>query len=215
MRNLGNNHEMGSVISVGYEDGVAVYDVRANSGAIYKRIQLRAVGASVFPVVVGQRVHLMFPRGAYDLPYIVGADSQTITESTPVASGAEDYSPDSRDLRLQHHGSEINLSEESGVTLSSTSTLRVQLPAGGVCRVSSGGVSDNHTLSAQPFLDELYAYIAELETAVVNMQAHIAAITAALSLTLPTAAAAATPPSPSGASKQRAELTKNSALTIP
>lgn len=218
MKTIGNNFKTATVTAISYERGARVCDVRTNEGAHYRGVPIASVGASLYPVIVDQTVHLIFPAGRYDLPYVIGADAQHIPESTASAGGDEDYSPDSSDLVLRHAGQALSLSS-SGVTIAPTATARLQLPSGGRLRISEGGDADNQVLNADPFIDEIYAYIAFLEATILNMQTHLAVINSALSPTypaiVPTAPASVTPPPPSSASKVRAQSTKNAVIAIP
>ena len=92
---IGNNMITGTVTRVAFDDGPA-YDVQTNEGATYRGVKVRGVGASSYPVLVGQTVHMIRPRGAYDLPFITGADLLSIVEKTPDASASETYAPDAR-----------------------------------------------------------------------------------------------------------------------
>jgi hypothetical protein len=130
------------------------YDVRTNEGAIYRRVPLRSLGSSIHcPARVGDAVHIAFPRGRYDLPYIVGAE---IVEDV-----------------------------------------------------------ENEILRAQPFIDSLFSYIAELESTIVAMQAQLAEVSVATGLNLsPTFIEATTPPSSSSVAKREAEGTISPDLKI-
>lgn len=214
MKTIGNNFKTGTVVSIAFSDGGPRYAVRVNSGAIYRDVPLRAQGTSVFPVKVGQSVHLLFPAGAYDLPYIIGSDMGEVTRETSEAGVNEDYSPDSEDLQLTHEETTVSLSK-SGFTVNS-STARVQLESSGLFRVSKGGSAPQQVLNADGFLDELYTYIAELELTITALQAHVVAMSIQLGTeTLPTSAPAKRVLSPSTASKVRAQGTKNEHLRLP
>lgn len=218
MKTIGNNFRTGTVTAVSYDRGSAVFDVRLNEGAHYRGVPLAGVGECLIPPKIGAIVHLVFPNGAYDLPYIVGADSVRIAESTQSADASGDYAPDSRDLVLRHASNVVSLSE-SGVTIAPVSTARIQLASGEKLRISEGGDADNAVLNADPFLDELYAYIASLELTIKNMQTHLNVLNNQLSASYPaivaTAPASVANPPPSSASKTRALATKNGALIIP
>lgn len=210
---IGNNMITGTVTRVAFDDGPA-YDVQTNEGATYRGVKVRGVGASSYPVLVGQTVHMIRPRGAYDLPFITGADLLSIVEKTPDASASETYAPDALDLQLRHANNTLSLSS-SGVTIDAKTT-RVQLPTSGRLRVSRDGVSDHSVLRGQQFTDALFAYIAELETALVAVQAQVAALSVAQELSgTPTAIAANIPPSSSSVAKSTAESAITDAITIP
>jgi|13_taG_2_1085334.scaffolds.fasta_scaffold16000_2 hypothetical protein len=210
---IGNNMLTGVVTRVAFEDE-PVYDVRTNEGATYRGVKLRGAGASVFPVSVGQNVHMIRPRGAYDLPFITGADVLNVAEQTPDASSSETYAPDSRDLQLRHADNTLSLST-SGVTVDAI-TARVQLPASGRLRVERDGVSSHSVLRGQQFTDALFSYIAELETTLEAVQKQVALLSSAQGLSgTPTAIAANVPPSSSSVAKATAENAITDAITIP
>jgi len=204
-----------TVTRVSHESGSPLYDVRTNEGAIYRRVPLRGFSDSFAPCSVGQSVHLSFPRGRYDLPFIVGADVTLVTESTDSATRSADYEPDSRDLQLRHAGNTLSLSS-SGTTIDAPVAVRVQLPTSGAFRVSRDGAAANTVLEAQPFIDSLYGHLSSLELTIIAMQTQINALSAALGLsTTPTNIAATTPPASAGVAKVSAEATKSDAIEIP
>jgi hypothetical protein len=202
---LGNNHLTATVTRVYYSEGGPLYDVRSNDGATFRGVRVRGMGESFYPVTVGQEVHLLRPRGAYDPPYIVGADLTSIVESTPSASTSEDYSPDSEDLQIRHADNTLSLSE-SGVTVS-TSVFRVQ---GGPLRVSLNGDAPHSVLRGQQFVDALFAYIAELETAIGALQTQVATLSGAAGVPN----VASVPPSSSATAKANAEQAITNAIKV-
>ena len=121
MRTLTNNFRTGVVTRVTRDNGHPAYDVRLNAGAIYSSVPIAMRGRSHFPVAVGDTVHLVFPEGKYDLPYIVGSDPSTIAESTPNATETSDYDSDQLDLVLRHINETLSLSA-SGTTIDATTT---------------------------------------------------------------------------------------------
>lgn len=218
MRTLTNNFRTGVVTRVTRDNGHPAYDVRLNAGAIYSSVPIAMRGRSHFPVAVGDTVHLVFPEGKYDLPYIVGSDPSTIAESTPNATETSDYDSDQLDLVLRHINETLSLSE-SGTTIDAT-TARIQVS--NKLRISQNNVSENQILNASPFIDELYAYIAELENNVRSIQTLLTLIVPTLTLTPAQSAQMTTilssligSPSPSTASKTRAQATINDSITIP
>lgn len=215
MRTLSNNFRTGTVTRVVRDYNVPAYDVRLNEGHIYKGVPISMQGESLFPVTVGDTVHLLFPKGGFDLPYIIGKEATEIAEKTEERDENADYVPDQSDLVLRHANQKISLSE-SGLTLDSTIT-RIQLESR--LRVSKNGVSDNQVLNAQPFIDELYAYMSELESHIRALTEAINVITPTLTPTQQTAITALLSAngilSPSASSKTRAEQTKNEAISIP
>ena len=218
MRTLTNNFRTGVVTRVTRDNGHPAYDVRLNAGAIYTSVPIAMRGRSHFPVAVGDTVHLVFPEGKYDLPYVVGSDPSTIAESTPNTSETSDYAPDQLDLVLRHINETLSLSA-SGTTIDAT-TARIQVS--NKLRISQNNVSDNQIINASPFIDELYAYIAELENNVRSIQTLLTLIVPTLTLTPAQSAQMTTIlssligcPSPSTASKTRAQATINDSITIP
>ena len=218
MRTLTNNFRTGVVTRVTRDNGHPAYDVRLNAGAIYTSVPIAMRGRSHFPVAVGDTVHLVFPEGKYDLPYVVGSDPSTIAESTPNTSETSDYAPDQLDLVLRHINETLSLSA-SGTTIDAT-TARIQVS--NKLRISQNNVSDNQIINASPFIDELYAYIAELENNVRSIQTLLTLIVPTLTLTPAQSAQMTTilssligSPSPSTASKTRAQATINDSITIP
>ena len=207
---LGNNHLTATVTRVYYGERGPLYDVRTNDGATFRGVRVRGMSASFYPVSVDQEVHLLRPRGAYDPPYIVGADLTSIVESTPSATTSEDYSPDALDLQIRHADNTLSLSE-SGVTVS-TDVFRVQ---GGPLRVSLDGDAPHSVLRGQQFIDSLYAYIAELETAIGALQTQVGVLSSALGVAgTSTAIAASIPPSSSATAKANAEQAISSTIKI-
>ena len=207
---IGNNHLTARVTRVYYGEDGPLYDVRSNDGATFRGVRVRGMSASFFPVSVDQEVHLLRPRGAYDPPYIVGADLTNIVKSTPSATTGEDYTPDSEDLQIRHADNTLSLSE-SGVTVE-TSVLRVQ---GGPLRVSLDGDAPHSVLRGQQFVDALFAYITELETTIGALQTQVGVLSSALNLaSTPTAIAASIPPSSSAAAKANAEQAISSAIKV-
>lgn len=213
MKTITNNHRTGTVTNVTRDQNAPAYDVRTNEGAIYRAIPIMMQGTSHFPPSVGDTVHLMFPRGTYDLPYIVASEPSTIAEETESANANQDYSPDQRDLVLRHSTQSLSLSE-SGITASG-SIVRLQVTE--KLRVSANGASANGVLNADPFLNELYAYIAELESTINGLNLKLTAVVS--QLTAPQQAIVnaipVTVPSPSSASKTRAQATINATISIP
>lgn len=205
---IGNNHLTARVTRVYYGEDGPLYDVRSNDGATFRGVRVRGMSASFYPVAVDQEVHLLRPRGAYDPPYIVGADLADIVESTPSATTGEDYAPDAGDLQIRHADNTLSLSD-SGVTVE-TSVLRVQ---GGPLRVSLDGDAPHSVLRGQQFVDSLFAYITELETAIGALQTQVGVLSSALNLaSTPTAIAASIPPSSSATAKANAEQAITNAI---
>lgn len=182
MRTLGNPFRVGVVLRYYVRDERPVADVRTTEGAVFVGAPLRLLGASVYPVSVGQRVHLYFPLGTSDLPYIVGADSVTgaLPESVEQADGQEDYSPSWQDLTLQHAGNTVSLSA-SGVTVDPGSqSVRFQLTSGQVLRISLNGAVMDSPLAGQAFIDALFPLLLDYHARLVAVEAKITALTGAV-----------------------------------
>ena len=93
-----------------------------------------------------------------------------------------------------------------------TDVFRVQ---GGPLRVSLDGDAPHSVLRGQQFVDSLYAYIAELETAIGALQTQVGVLTSALGVAgTPTAIAASIPPSSSATAKANAEQAISSTIKI-
>ncbi len=74
---------------------------------------------------------------------------------------------------IRNTNSTINLSPEHDLTMKAPN-VRLQLDQG-VFRVSQQGASANHILNGQPFLDELFEYIAEMEARINALESVILA----------------------------------------
>ena len=74
---------------------------------------------------------------------------------------------------IRNTNSTINLSPEHDLTMKAPN-VRLQLDQG-VFRVSQQGASANHVLNGQPFLDELFEYIAEMEARINALESVILA----------------------------------------
>ena len=218
MKTFTNNFRTGVVTRVTRDNGHPAYDIRLNAGAIYTSVPIAMKGRSHFPVAVGDTVHLVFPEGKYDLPYIVNSDPSTIAESTANTTETSDYAPDQLDLVLRHINETLSLSE-SGTTIDAT-TARIQVS--NKLRISLNNVSDNQIINASPFIDEVYMYIAELEANLRGVHALFALIIPTL-ITTPEQLTQMTTLlstltgglSPSIVSKTRAQTTINDTITIP
>ena len=132
-------------------------DVRVGDGGYYVAVPLRCYGHSpLFPVKKGDKVHLYFPDGRADLPYIVGVDySGKLPASSDDPSTDSDYAPSLEDAVLTHSGSRLSLSKY-GITLEPNGSLRVQLSEDQVFRVSVEGGADDNALKGQEFIDALF-----------------------------------------------------------
>lgn len=147
-------------------NGGPVADVEISGGGIYKGVPLRLLGTgSLFPCKAGDAVHLYFPDGRADLPYIIGVDykdSEFSTE-TAEATGDADYTPDIKDLILKHENNTVSLSS-SGVSIDSAQSIRLQLPTGSALRISSNGETSDLVLNGQAFINEVYSLLENLSS---------------------------------------------------
>lgn len=103
------------------------------------------------------------------------------------------------DTHIQNLNSFINLSDLHGLTLQGSPRVSVQLPEDeevSVFRVSAGGLALNTVLSAEPFLNRLFDYLAELKTKIDALEAAINVINPALINALNSAAVLASTPLP-------------------
>jgi hypothetical protein len=155
---------------------------------------------------VGQTVHLYFPDGATDLPYVVGVDvdESTLLNNPAPASSSEDYSPSVQDAVIEHEGSRLSLSQ-SGVTIESDASVRVQLQSGQVLRVSLEGESEDAPLKGQAFIDVLFGLLSEYHTRLLTLEAAVTAFTGA-----PLPPPTQTP----SVVKTQCEATKSEAVTL-
>lgn len=222
MKTLTNNFRLATVIAVTRDNTKPAYDVRTNEGDFYRGVPIAMYGRSHFPVKQGDIVHLIFPKGAYDLPYIVSSDPTSIAEKTDSAGNEADYFFDQTDLTLRHENQSISLSS-SGITLNGTTT-RIQIGDANKLRISKNNVSENAVLNADPFINELYSYIAELETSLTSINAFLQSAMPALIALLPDPTAQTTLlatlatiqiPSASVISKTNAQQTANDSISIP
>ena len=174
MKTLTNPFRFGVVRRLVERNGELTANVYTSDGAIFDGVPLRRHGqGSQFPPSVGQTVHLYFPDGATDLPYIVGVDvdESTLSLEASPASSSEDYTPSIHDAVIAHEGSKLSLSQ-SGVTIESEASVRVQLESGQVLRVSLEGSSVDRPLKGQEFIDALFSFLTTIETRLAVVEAR-------------------------------------------
>jgi hypothetical protein len=180
MKILGNPFRVGVVSRYYTRDQRPVVDVRVSDGGVYFGAPLRLLGqGSLFPVSVGARVHLYFPQGGSDLPYVVGVDPVrgALPATSDAAGAGEDYAPSQQDLVLTHEGRTVSLSA-SGVTVDAgDASVRVQLASGQVFRVSVDGAASDKALKGQAFIDALFTLLNDYHTRVLALEAAVAALT--------------------------------------
>ena len=179
MKILGNPFRVGVVSRYYTRDQRPVVDVRVSDGGVYFGAPLRLLGqGSLFPVSVGARVHLYFPQGGSDLPYVVGVDPVrgALPATSDAAGAGEDYTPSQQDLVLTHEGRTVSLSA-SGVTVDAgDASVRVQLASGQVFRVSVDGSTSDKALKGQAFIDALFTLLNDYHARVLALEAVVASL---------------------------------------
>ena len=163
-------------------------DVRTNDGGFYEGVpfMIQGGGASAYqytaPTVYSD-VLLLFPDGPYTLPYIIGGQFvSTLPEEEAEIIGDADYSPSNKDTVLSRDSSTLSLSE-SGITQSAP-TVRIQLPSGGVLRISLEGETSDSPLNGQAFIDAIFPWIIGTNTKVNAMLTALGPIATSLVATL-------------------------------
>jgi hypothetical protein len=157
MRTITNPLRLGEIQRYYVRGGSPVCDVSTSEGAYFKAVPLRCYGqGTLFPVKAGDKVHLYFPDGRVDLPYIVGVDyAGSLPESSADPSTTSDYSASLEDAVLTHEESTVSLSQY-GITLEPSGSVRIQLRSGQVFRVSVEGNSTDRALRGQAFIDAIF-----------------------------------------------------------
>lgn len=203
MKTLTNPFRFGVIRRLSVFSGELTADIYTSDGALFDGVPIRRHGhGSQFPPKVGQTVHLYFPDGSTDLPYIVGVDvdDSTLLKEDAPASASASYTPSVYDAVLSHGDNRVSLSP-SGITLESEATVRVQLKSGHVLRVSVDGSASDRPLKGQAFIDELFTLLSSFETRLSTIES---------SLGLPPDP---TRPTASGV-KAQCEQTKSAAITL-
>lgn len=164
MRTLTNPLRVGEVERYYTRAGTPVCDVSTSDGGYFVAVPVRCYGqGTLFPVKQGDRVHLYFPDGKVDLPYVVGIDytgNLPATSDDPGTTG--EYSPSLEDAVITHADSHLSLSEY-GITLEPNGSVRIQLSSGQVFRVSVDGDADDKALRGQEFIDALFPLLQDFE----------------------------------------------------
>lgn len=157
MRTLINPLRIGDVQRYYVRAREPVCDVSVSDGGYYVAVPIRCYGqGSLFPVKKGDRVHLYFPDGRTDLPYVIGIDyAGKLPTSSTDPSTDSDYAPSLEDAVLTHSGSRLSLSKY-GITLEPNGSLRIQLANDQVFRVSVEGEADDNALRGQDFIEALF-----------------------------------------------------------
>lgn len=170
MKTIANPFRLGTVERLYEQQGALVADVYTTEGAVFRGVPLRRLGeGSQMPPRAGETVHLYFPDGAYDLPYVVGVDVVDRTLATEDTTPSGNYRPSIYDTSIRHAQSRLSLSRH-GVTIESDSSVRVQLQSGEVLRVSVDGVSEDSPLKGQAFIDALFSLLTSFEQRLVAVE---------------------------------------------
>jgi len=163
MKTIANPFRLGTVERLYEQQGALVADVYTTEGAVFRGVPLRRLGeGSQMPPRAGETVHLYFPDGAYDLPYVVGVDAVDRTLATDDTTPSGNYRPSIYDTSIRHAQSRLSLSRH-GVTIESDASVRVQLTSGQVLRVSLEGESVDRPLKGQAFIDTLFTLLSSYE----------------------------------------------------
>lgn len=154
-------------------DGSPMYTVATPNGAVYFPCFVSSSSGGfdakymMSPVSEGAEVVISsVNRGK--VYYIIGgipdnADQVAVSTSAQTSLNMDaDYNGHHHtETVLRNTNSTINLSPVHDLTLKSPN-MRLQLDEG-VLRISQQGTSENYILNGQPFLNELFEYIAEME----------------------------------------------------
>tara|TARA_Y100000592_G_scaffold38382_2_gene60735 strand:- start:6493 stop:7188 length:696 start_codon:yes stop_codon:yes gene_type:complete len=154
-------------------DGSPMYTVTTPNGAVYFPCFVSSSCGGfdakymMSPVSEGAEVVISsVNRGK--VYYIIGgipdnADQVAVSTSAQTSLNMDaDYNGHHHtETVLRNTNSTINMSPVHDLTLKSPN-MRLQLNEG-VLRISQQGTSENYILNGQPFLDELFEYIAEME----------------------------------------------------
>lgn len=200
MRTLFNPLKVATVDRVYTRSREVRADVSLSDGSAYRGVSfmVQGGGASSYQYtapLVGSSVLLLFPDGSQDLPYIIGGEFLSVLpDSDGSVVGDAEYTPSNADTVLSRSDSTLSLSE-SGITQSAP-TVRIQLPTGGVLRISLDGGTSDSPLNGQAFIDALFPWVTGINAKVEAMMAvldimapHLSAL---ISSTDPTSAAAIT-----------------------
>jgi hypothetical protein len=174
MRTLLNPLRIGDVERYYTRAGTPVCDVSVSDGGYFVAVPVRCFGqGTLFPVKQGDRVHLYFPDGRADLPYVVGIDYKGKLPATSDNPGTtSDYSPSLEDAVITHASSHLSLSQY-GITLEPNGSVRIQLSSGQVFRVSVDGDADDKALRGQEFIDALFPLLLDFERRLNTIDAWI------------------------------------------
>jgi hypothetical protein len=181
MRTFANPLRIGDVERYYVRGTQPVCDVSVGDGGYYVAVPIRCYGhSSLFPVKKGDKVHLYFPDGSTDLPYIVGVDySGKLPASSDDPSTDSDYAPSLEDAVLTHSGSRLSLSKY-GITLEPNGSLRVQLAGDQVFRVSVEGDADDNALKGQQFIDALFPLLEDYNARLYALEQWVLATVSAV-----------------------------------
>ena len=154
-------------------DGSPMYTVTSPNGSLFFPCFMASSSGGLDaqymmpPVEEGAEV-IIAPVNKGRVFYIIGGvpDSR---DQVGVSTGTQSDMNMNVDYTGYHHtetvirntNSTINLSPEHDLTMKAPN-MRLQLDEGKL-RISQQGTSENYILNGQPFLDELFSYIAEME----------------------------------------------------
>lgn len=190
-----------------------VCDVSLSDGGYYVAVPMRCYGqGTLFPVKKGDSVHLYFPDGSTDLPYIVGIDyAGTLPTSSEEPASNSDYAPSLEDAILTHDGSTVSLSKY-GITVDPNGSMRIQLKSGHVLRVSGGGSATDKVLRGQDFINALFVLLEDYNRRLIALEtwALTVGVVPSVSVPFPNVPPTALPTT----TKQSCESTKSQYVVI-
>ncbi len=183
-------------------DGSPMYTVATPNGAVYFPCFVSSSSGGfdakymMSPVSEGAEVVISsVNRGK--VYYIIGgipdnADQVAVSTSAQTSLNMDaDYNGHHHtETVLRNTNSTINMSPVHDLTLKSPN-MRLQLDEG-VLRISQQGTSENYILNGQPFLDELFEYIAEMEARINALENVILAGESGIAVGIDSALAVAT-----------------------
>jgi hypothetical protein len=160
------------VLEVDTSTGYSNFRVIDQFGNYYDNVRMitpagNAQLQSNFPVRADQEIMLLktstsaqpYALGGVDKP-ILGDENQIQIEGT-VVGNADSTRRAQLDYFIDNEGNRIALHNDDGVTVSSVQNLRLQYNE--TCRLSHQGSSGNNPIQAQPFFDEIYGYLQDVE----------------------------------------------------
>ena len=160
------------VLSVDTSAGYSNFNVVDQFGNYYSNVRMitpagNAQIQSNVPVRVDQEIMLIktstsaqpYALGGVDKP-ILGDENQIALEGA-VVGNADSSRRAQLDYFIDNEGNRIHLHNNDGITLNSEQNMRLQY--NNTCRLSHQGSSGNNPIQAQPFFDEIYGYLQDVE----------------------------------------------------